>query len=219
MNVFNFFLDKGWQIEGKLRAGFKTIRSIRDYKDEIHYFWGFPMGIDFVSEYLDDKGNRRIAYNRNSQLKLDYIEVFLDKIEKGHFIYRKNQKILRQVDHTHYGRDWANHGRDLIRESFLEHGEKYINQGLQLKQHRFHEQKRPWNLYLLPGDLLLFSTIKGSKINNHAGIYTDYGVFIHCLERKGVFESELSWHWRSKLNWILRIYNTTTQQNHVQNSA
>lgn len=93
-----FFLKKDWQIEGKLFDGFKTLSKISDYDEGIHYFWSFPKGVEFISEYVDDRGNRRIAYNRKTQSELDYLEVFLDRIEDGQFIYRRDQRIKRRVD-------------------------------------------------------------------------------------------------------------------------
>jgi hypothetical protein len=101
----DFFLKKDWQIEGKLLDGFKTIKKLSDYDDEIHYFWSFPKGADFVSEYFDENGNRRIAYNRYSQTELDYLEVFFDRIERGHFIYRREQQIKRHLDQAIRKRD------------------------------------------------------------------------------------------------------------------
>jgi hypothetical protein len=93
-----FLLERDWQIEAKLFGGFKTLHKITDYTDDIHYFWSFPKGAEFVSEYVDDSGNRRIAYNRKSQSELDYIEVFFDRIEDRHFIFRKDPRVKRQVE-------------------------------------------------------------------------------------------------------------------------
>lgn len=96
LKCITFFLEVGWKIEGKLSGGFKTIQKVSDYNDDIHYFWSYPKGIDFVSEYVDDNGNRRIAYNRNSQNKLDYIEVFFDLIEDSYFVFRRDLRVKRR---------------------------------------------------------------------------------------------------------------------------
>ena len=85
--VIEFFLNKGWQIEGKYFDGFKTLSSLSDYEDVIRYFWSFPKGVDFIGEYMDEQGNRRISYDRQYQSDLDYIEVFFDTVdEKESFI-------------------------------------------------------------------------------------------------------------------------------------
>lgn len=93
-----FFLDKGWRIEGKHGGGFQTVRAVSDYDDGIGYFWSFPEDVDFIGEYFDDNGKRRIAYNRDHQTALDYIEVFFDKIEAGQLIYRRNPGVKRRVE-------------------------------------------------------------------------------------------------------------------------
>lgn len=93
----SFFLGQRWQIEGKLGGGFKTIRTLSDYQDDIHYFWGFPKGVDFIGEYIDEGGNRRIDYRRDTQTELDYIEVFFDRLQGGAFIYRRDPRITRQI--------------------------------------------------------------------------------------------------------------------------
>lgn len=98
LKCITFFLEVGWKIEGKLSGGFKTIQKVSDYNDDIHYFWSYPEGIDFVSEYVDDNGNRRIAYNRNSQNKLDYIEVFFDLIEDSYFVFRRDLRVKRREE-------------------------------------------------------------------------------------------------------------------------
>ncbi len=98
LECIEFFLAKGWQIEGKLFGGFRTLRKTSDYSDDIHYFWSFPEGSDFVSEYTDNSGNRRIAYNRSFQHELDYIEVFFDRIEEGYFIFRRDSRVRRRED-------------------------------------------------------------------------------------------------------------------------
>ena len=90
-----FFLKKGWRIEGKLAGGFKTLRKLIDYSDDIHYFWSFPEGIKFISEYIDESGNRRIAYNRDDQRELDYIEVFFDLIQDNYFVFRDFPEVKR----------------------------------------------------------------------------------------------------------------------------
>lgn len=90
-----FFLKKGWRIEGKLAGGFKTLRKLVDYQDDIQYFWSFPEGAKFVGEYVDNNGNRRIAYNRDYQHELDYIEVFFDLIEDNHFVFREAPQVNR----------------------------------------------------------------------------------------------------------------------------
>ena len=108
LKCIEFFLDKGWRIEGKLHDGFKSLQKISDYTDDIHYFWSFPEGVNFVSEYVDARGNRRIGYNRNFQSKLDYIEVFFDSIEYGHFIFRRDPRVKRHED-------WAILERDGLR--------------------------------------------------------------------------------------------------------
>lgn len=91
-----FFLSQGWQVEGKLGGGFKTIQALSDYEDAIHYFWSFPKGADFIGEFKDEGGNRRIDYRRDTQAELDYIEVFFDRIENGYFIYRREPGIKRR---------------------------------------------------------------------------------------------------------------------------
>jgi hypothetical protein len=96
LKCLEFFLGAGWRIEGKLGGGFRTLRKVSDYNDAIHYFWSFPEEVDFVSEYVDENGNRRIAYNRDSQNELDYIEVFFDKIEDGRFIFRRDPRVTRR---------------------------------------------------------------------------------------------------------------------------
>jgi hypothetical protein len=98
LKCIEFFLGEGWRIEGKVGGGFRTLRRVSDYNDDILYFWSFPEGVDFVSEYVDDDGNRRIAYNRDSQNELDYIEVFFDKIEDGRFIFREDPRVKRRED-------------------------------------------------------------------------------------------------------------------------
>lgn len=98
LKCIEFFLGEGWRIEGKLGGGFRTLRKVSDYNDDIHYFWSFPEGADFVSEYVDDDGNRRIAYNRDSQNELDYIEVFFDVIKDGRFIFRRDSRVKRRED-------------------------------------------------------------------------------------------------------------------------
>jgi hypothetical protein len=90
-----FFIKNNWRIEGKLAGGFKTLRKLIDYSDDIHYFWSFPEDATFISEYIDENGNRRIAYNRDYQRELDYIEVFFDLIENNHFVFRDFPEIKR----------------------------------------------------------------------------------------------------------------------------
>jgi hypothetical protein len=98
LKCIEFFLEAGWRIEGKLGDSFRTLRKISDYTDDIHYFWSFPEGVDFVSEYVDDNSNRRIAYNRDSQTELDYIEAFFDMIEDGYFIFRRDPRVKRREE-------------------------------------------------------------------------------------------------------------------------
>lgn len=105
LKCMEFFLGEGWRIEGKLGGGFRTLRKVSDYNDDIHYFWSFPEGVDFVSEYVDDDGNRRIAYNRDSQNELDYIEVFFDMIEDSRFIFRRDPRVKRHEDRAILERD------------------------------------------------------------------------------------------------------------------
>jgi hypothetical protein len=105
LTCIEFFLGKGWRIEGKLGGGFRTIRTAADYHDDIHYFWSFPAGVDFVSEYVDDDGNRRIAYNRDAQNELDYIEVFFDRIKDSHFVFRRDPRVKRHEDRAILERD------------------------------------------------------------------------------------------------------------------
>lgn len=105
LKCIEFFLGAGWRIEGKLGGGFRTLRKVSDYNDDILYFWSFPEGVDFVSEYVDDDGNRRIAYNRDSQNALDYIEVFFDIIEDGHFVFREDPRVKRRQDRAILERD------------------------------------------------------------------------------------------------------------------
>lgn len=100
-----FFLRHDWQVEGKLGDGFKTLHKLSDYQDEIHYFWSFPKDVDFIGEYIDDKDNRRIAYNRKVQEKLDFIEVFFDRIESQHLICRRNPRVKGHVDQAVLQRD------------------------------------------------------------------------------------------------------------------
>ena len=108
LKCIEFFLEKGWRIEGKLSDGFRTLRKVSDYNDDIHYFWSFPEGVDFVSEYVDDNGNRGIAYNRDFQYELDYIEVFFDMIEDSHFVFRRDPHVKRHED-------WAILERESVR--------------------------------------------------------------------------------------------------------
>jgi hypothetical protein len=105
LNAINFFLGKDWQIEGKLFGGFKTLYSPSDYNENIHYFWSFPRGAAFISEFVDEGGNRRIAYNRKTQRELDYIEVFFDRIEDGQFIYRREPQLKRYINEAILERD------------------------------------------------------------------------------------------------------------------
>ncbi len=105
LKCIEFFLTKGWRIEGKLGGGFRTLRKVSDYNDAIHYFWSFPEGVDFISEYVDDDGNRRIAYNRDSQKELDYIEVFFDIIEDNRFFFRRDPRVKRHMDKAILERD------------------------------------------------------------------------------------------------------------------
>ena len=105
LKCIEFFLEEGWRIEGKLGGGFQTLRKISDYNDAIHYFWSFPEEVDFVSEYVDDAGNRRIAYNRDIQNELDYIEVFFDIIEDSRFIFRRDPRVKRHADRAIRERD------------------------------------------------------------------------------------------------------------------
>jgi hypothetical protein len=105
LKCIEFFLAKGWRIEGKLGGGFRTLRKVSDYHDDIRYFWSFPEGVDFVSEVVDDDGNRRIAYNRDSQKELDYIEVFFDVIKDGHFVFRRDPRVKRHKDRAILERD------------------------------------------------------------------------------------------------------------------
>ena len=96
LRCIEFFLEKGWRIEGKLDDGFKPVHRVVDYMDDIHYFWSFPIEADFVSEYVDQNGNRRIAYNRDTQHVLDYIEVFFDIFKSDCFVYRRDPRIKRK---------------------------------------------------------------------------------------------------------------------------
>jgi hypothetical protein len=105
LKCIEFFLAKGWRIEGKLAGGFKTIHKVSDYQDDIRYFWSFPEGVDFVSEYIDENGNRRIAYHRAIQRKLDYIEVFFDLIEDNHFVFRRDPRVKRDENKAILERD------------------------------------------------------------------------------------------------------------------
>lgn len=95
LKCIEFFLGEGWRIEGKLGGDFKTLRKVSDYQDEILYFWSFPEGVDFVGEYVDDDGNRRIAYKRDFQNEFDYIEVFFDIVKDDHFIFREDSRVKR----------------------------------------------------------------------------------------------------------------------------
>jgi len=105
LKCIEFFLREGWRIEGKFGGGFKTLRKVSDYHDNILYFWSFPEGANFVSEYVDNDGNRRIAYNRDSQNELDYIEVFFDVIKDGYFIFRKDSRVKRHQEKAILERD------------------------------------------------------------------------------------------------------------------
>lgn len=112
--------------------------------------------------------------------------------------------IMRHVEENiYYGRDWALNGQvDLIRKSFLDHA-KHLTDGLSLKDYR-----RDNCLFMIPGDILLFKTTENLKHSNHAGIMIGEKKFLHCMERKGVFDSELNYHWRNQLTWVLRVYRT-----------
>lgn len=105
LKCIEFFRGEGWRIEGKLGGGFRTLCEVSDYQDDILYFWSFPEGVDFVSEYVDNDGNRRIAYNRDFQNELDYIEVFFDVIKDGHFIFRKDTRVKRRKERAILERD------------------------------------------------------------------------------------------------------------------
>ena len=94
----DFFLGKQWTIEGKDADGFRRIEHLSDLDEEIHYFWSFPIGAAFISEYTDNHGNRRISYNREKQEALDYVEVFFDRFEDGEFVYRRNASIRRSKE-------------------------------------------------------------------------------------------------------------------------
>lgn len=93
-----FILGKQWAIEGKEADGFKRIGDVNDLDEEIRYFWSFPRGAAFISEYTDNNGNRRISYNRQTQESLDYIEVFFDRFEDDEFVYRRNTSIRRSKE-------------------------------------------------------------------------------------------------------------------------
>ncbi|MBN1876429.1 MAG: hypothetical protein JXA33_19550 [Anaerolineae bacterium] len=54
---------------------------------------------------MDDKGNRRIAYNREAQHTLDYIEVFFDVIKDEGFIFRRDPRVKRCRDKAILKRD------------------------------------------------------------------------------------------------------------------
>jgi len=95
LNCIEFFLKKGWQLEGKLAGGFKTLRKLTDYSDDVHYFWSFPESAQFISEYIDENGNRRISYNREYQREVDYIEVFFDLFEDKQFVFRDFPQVKR----------------------------------------------------------------------------------------------------------------------------
>jgi hypothetical protein len=98
LGCIEFFLSQGWQIEGKLGDGFKTIRVLSDCEEAIHYFWSFPKGVGFICEYHDEWGNRRIDYQRETQTELDYLEVFFDRCEHGDFIYHRDPQITRDLE-------------------------------------------------------------------------------------------------------------------------
>jgi hypothetical protein len=116
LKCIEFFLGKGWKIEGKLGSGFKTLCKVSDYNDAIHYFWSFPESVDFVSVYVDEDGNRRIAYNRDFQKELDYVEVFFDRIEGKQFFFRRDPRVKRHKDKAILER---NHVRYLAPEMVL----------------------------------------------------------------------------------------------------
>ena len=105
LDCIEFFLSKDWQVEGKLCDGFKTLREISDYDDEVHYFWSFPKGVGFMGEYVDERGNRRISYNRTTQNDLDYIEVFFDRIEDGQYIFRRDPRVKQREERAILVRD------------------------------------------------------------------------------------------------------------------
>jgi hypothetical protein len=98
LGCIEFFLSREWQVEGKRNNGFQILRKVSDYDNDILYFWSFPRGVDFISIYIDKMGNRRISYNRDTQNKLDYIEVFFDRIEDGYYIFRKDARIKRRKE-------------------------------------------------------------------------------------------------------------------------
>jgi hypothetical protein len=100
-----FFLAKDWQIEGKLFGSFKAIHKLADYDEDIHYFWSFPKGADFIQAYEEESGNRRIAYNRKTQHELDYIEVFFDRIDDKYYCYRRNPQVRRPINQAILERD------------------------------------------------------------------------------------------------------------------
>lgn len=105
LKCIEFFLEAGWRIEGKLGGGFQTLRKVSEYRDDILYFWSFPEGVEFVSEYVDDDGNRRISYNRDSQNELDYVEVFFDEFLDGHFVFRRDPRVKRREERAILARD------------------------------------------------------------------------------------------------------------------
>ena len=140
LKCIEFFLGEGWRIEGKLGGGFRTLHKVSDYYDDILYFWSFPEGVDFVSEYVDDDGNRRIAYNRDSQNELDYIEVFFNIIKDGHFIFREDPRVKRRKERAILERDSVRYLAPevvlLFKSNRLSEKNKMITAQLSQIQHR-----------------------------------------------------------------------------------
>ncbi len=92
----DFILSKNWIVEGKKGSGFKRISNLKDLDADIRYFWSFPRDADFISEYTDSDGNRRISYNRSEQQTMDYVEVFFNRFENDEFVFCRNESIRRE---------------------------------------------------------------------------------------------------------------------------
>ena len=58
-----------------------------------------------MGEYVDERGNRRISYNRTTQNDLDYIEVFFDRIEDGQYIFRRDPRVKQREERAILVRD------------------------------------------------------------------------------------------------------------------
>lgn len=110
--------------------------------------------------------------------------------------------ILRdiQIEKIHYARDWHVNGqKQLIIDSFLDHGEKYLVDGLSMDLMSFRS----------PGEVcfgdILFMAAKGLSVCNHAGVYMGNNNMVHCLENCGVYMTKFHPHWSRCTKKFLRI--------------